>query len=129
MIIVTKRYNSDKEKYIDKYGLHFNEKLYKFALSLMCHANKTTNLTEDQILAMLERFKISLRLNHPYDVYYVANMSYHDFYKSSLKDEEHLALFMKDYLEDEDGYKGLPFCRWLTDMEYKSIEINWKDML
>jgi hypothetical protein len=47
MIIVTKQHNSNKDKYIEKYGPHFNGKLYKFAVSLMHHTNKTTNLTED----------------------------------------------------------------------------------
>lgn len=56
-------------------------------------------------------------------------MAYNDFYGSSLKDEEHLALYVKDYIDDKDGYDGLPFCRWCADMEGKNIRINLDDMI
>lgn len=95
----------------------------------MNHSDKSGNLTWEFVMSILEKYKIDLDTSHPYDIYYVANMGYHDFYKSSIKDDEHLALFIQDYLEDEDGYEGIALCRWLVDMKHKSIEIDWNNMI
>lgn len=131
MVIVIKHcdVHSYKDCYIKKYGYHFNNKLCKYAISLMHHSDKSNNLSWEQVMSMLERYKIQLDTSHPYDIYYVANMGYHDFYKSSIKDEEHLAQFIQDYLDDEDGYEGVSFCRWLADIKHKSIEIDWSAMI
>lgn len=122
MIIIVKCPNEDS--YLENYGPHFNKNLSEFAVSLMCHSNKES-LTLEEIMTILDKYKIKLDSKYLYDIYYTANMGYHDFYKSSIKDEEHLALFIKDYLEDEDGYEGIAFYRWLTDMKHKSVKINW----
>lgn len=129
MVIIVKRCDKNlcsKNLYIEKYGHHFNDKLSQYAVSLMNHSNKAT-LSFNQVLDMLEKYGIEP--TSLYDAFYVANMGYHDFYKSSIKDEEHLAQFVKDYLEDEDGYEGIAFCRWLTDMCNKSKEIDWDNMI
>ncbi len=118
-----------KDSYIKEHGYHFNKKLCEFALSQMNHSDKSGNLTWEFVMSILEKYKIDLDTSHPYDIYYVANMGYHDFYKSSIKDDEHLALFIQDYLEDEDGYEGIALCRWLVDMKHKSIEIDWNNMI
>jgi hypothetical protein len=52
-----------------------------------------------------------------------------DFLGSSIKDEEHLALYVKDVIEDVDGYDGLVFNRWYADMVRKGIPIDWEEML
>lgn len=129
MVIIVKHCNENlcsKNLYIEKHGYHFNDKLSKYAVSLMKHSNKST-LSFNQVLDMLEKYGIEP--TNLQDAFYVANMGYHDFYKSSIKDEEHLAQFVKDYLEDEDGYEGIAFCRWLSDMKYKANKINWDDMI
>lgn len=127
MIIVVNCQNAGKDSYIKKYGYHFNSKLCKFALSLMHHSSKSENLSWEYVMSMLDKYKIDIEPS--YDAYYVANMGYHDFYKSSIKDDEHLALFIQDYLKDEDGYEGISFCRWLADVEHKSLEIDWNSMI
>lgn len=132
MIVVVKnncKNSKGLDNYIEKYGNHFNSKLCQFALSLMNHSDKPDALTLDQVMTMLEKYKVHLDIKYPYDIYYVANMGFHDFYKSSIKDDEHLALFIKDYLEDEDGYEGVPFCRWLADIKHKDTDVNWEEML
>lgn len=52
-----------------------------------------------------------------------------DFVNSSIIDDRHLCLYVKDIIDDIDGYDGLPFARWLTDVEHKAITIDWQDML
>ena len=60
---------------------------------------------------------------------YVANMAKADYYKSSIIDESHLALFLKDYIDDPDGYDGLPFTRFYADCIGSGTPIMWDDML
>lgn len=120
MIIICKH-----QDYLSKYGKHFNEELCKYAISLMDHDKKA--LSKEQVDKILNN-KIPEK-NKLWDYVFVTNMAYNDFYGSSLKDEEHLALYVKDYIDDKDGYDGLPFCRWYTDMEGKNICINLDDMI
>ena len=43
---------------------------------------------------------------------------------SSVPDEQRLALFVKDYVDDPDGYEELPFTRFYSDCIGKGIPIN-----
>lgn len=52
-----------------------------------------------------------------------------DYLGSSVQDEQHVALFVKDYLDDPDGYKGLPFTRYYADTEALGLPIIWEDMM
>lgn len=123
MIIVRKQY---KQKYLDKYGEHFNEKLSNYATSLMCHSSKTI-LNKLQVEQLLKTNNI--KVSNFYDALYVANMAYMDYYGSSIVDETHLALFIKDFIQDEDGYESKPFQHWVIDMKNKNINIDWNNMI
>lgn len=120
MIIIYK-----KPDYFSKYGKHFNEKLCKYAISLMEHHKQPLN--KEQINRILNN-KIPEN-NKLWDYVFVANMAYNDFYNSSIEDERHLALYIKDYIDDEDGYEGLPFCRWYADIKAKNINVDLNDMI
>jgi len=52
-----------------------------------------------------------------------------DFFGSSIIDDKHLALYVKDVIDDVDAPDGLVFNRWYADMSYMGIAINWEDML
>lgn len=52
-----------------------------------------------------------------------------DYFGSSIKDEQHLALFVKDYIDDSDGYDTIAFTRFYADCIGKGIIINWEDMI
>ena len=115
------------KKYLLQFGKHFNEKLYNFAISLMDHGKKS--LQKNQIDSILKANDITLDRQFGWDYVFVANMAYNDFFESSIKDEQHLALFIKDYIDDADGYDELPFSRWIADMSYKNIQIDWNSMI
>ena len=48
---------------------------------------------------------------------------------SSIADEHHMALYIKDVVDDVDAPDGLIFNRWYADMCYKGIAIPWYDMI
>lgn len=131
MIIITTNKNpyeenySTMEDYIKVHGKHFSEKMCEFAISNMGH-NKG-KLTKEEIDSILNN-KIP-KNNKEWDYVFVANMAFNDFYGSSLKDQQSVALYINDYINDEDGYDGLPFCRWYADIREKDIQIDWLEMI
>jgi hypothetical protein len=56
-------------------------------------------------------------------------MGNNDFFGSSIIDEKHLALYVKDVIDDKDGYDGIVFNRWYADMVFQGIPIEWEDMV
>lgn len=114
-------------RYLKYYGYHFNKKLCDFAVSKMKHGKAPINKTKaEEILA---KNGIVLNNNELYDFVYVINMGNNDFLGSSILDERHLALYVKDVIDDEDGYDGIVFNRWYADMVRIGIPIEWDEML
>lgn len=37
----------------------------------------------------------------------------------------HLCLYVKDVIDDVDGYDGIAFNRWYADMCRKGIQVDW----
>ena len=120
--------------YMRHYGPHFNRKLCDFAVSLM---TKTVNGKETPITpisredteAILNRYSVKLKNNQLYDSTYVANMCKADFLGSSISDDQHMAKYIKDVIDDDDAYDGIVFNRWYADMSYTGIAIDWENML
>ena len=52
-----------------------------------------------------------------------------DYLGSSVPNEQYLALFIKDYVDDPDGYNGLPMTRWYADIIGSGTSVIWEDML
>ena len=52
-----------------------------------------------------------------------------DYLGSSVPDEQHLALFVKDYVDDPDGYPELPFTRFYGDCIGTGTPIPWEDVI
>lgn len=116
--------------YLRYYGWHFNKKMCDFAVSkLMKGGVKLTPVEKQSIDVMLQAHSIKLKNNELYDYVYVANMAKADFFGSSITDDAHLAKFIKDYIDDEDGYDGIVFSRWYIDTVKKGTPIDWDEML
>ena len=56
-------------------------------------------------------------------------MAIADYYKSSIPDEQHLALFVKDYIDDIDGNPENIFRKWLVSMDGDGEPIEWSEMI
>jgi hypothetical protein len=52
-----------------------------------------------------------------------------DFFGSSLTSDSQVAMFIRDYIDDEDAYDGMPFSRYYIDTVKKGIPIDWEEML
>lgn len=114
----------DKDDYIQKHGAHFNDKLLEFAINIMKQKHKDfVPMGKESVDKLFAQYKNDL------DYVYIANMCKADYYGSSIKDDEHLALFIKDTIEDDDAYEGRAFYRWYTDMCKQNIDIDWDNMI
>ena len=120
--------------YLRYNGPHFNKKLCQFAVSMMekkvgSTMVKITPYTKENVDQILQRNGIKLEHNQLYDHVYVANMCKADFLGSSVVDENHLAKYVKDVIDDDDAYDGIMFNRWYADMCRKGIAIDWENMI
>lgn len=117
------------EKYIKLYGPHFTKELCTFAVGLMERDNKPIDpfdkLTVDE---KLKRQNITLQYNKLHDAVYVANMCKADFLGESVpNDDWHLCMYIKNVIDDPDGYDGQIFNRWVSDMEGMGISVDWSE--
>ena len=118
---------SSMKRYLKYYGQHFNKKLCQFAVSKMNHGKQP--IPKDKVDEILNKHGVTLEHNELYDHVYVYNMGNNDFLGSSIQDEKHLALYVKDVIDDEDGYDGIVFNRWYADTVTYGIPIEWDEML
>lgn len=127
--------SDDMEEYLSKHGWHFSKKLCDYAVSKMEKKEPSGEsvsfrpLTKEQVDALLKQNNIVLDNDEGYDSCYVANMAKADYYGSSIVGEANLAKFIKDYIDDYDGYEGLPLRRYYSDCEAKGEEIPWAKMI
>lgn len=115
------------KRYLRYYGEHFNKKLCDFAVKRMKHGKQPVQ--KDRVEEILSKHSISLQNNELYDHVYVFNMGNNDFMGSSIADEKHLALYVKDVIDDADGYDGIVFNRWYADTVHLGIPIDWDEMV
>ena len=117
-------------KYLMHNGWHFNKSLCDFAISLMRkHGKKLDPISKENVDKLLEQHKIELNNNVGYDYVFVANMCKADYYGSSITDDRHVALYIKDTIDDEDAADGTTMRRWYATMVANGIMVDWDDSL
>ena len=85
-------------------------------------------LSREEVDNLLQRYNVTIDNKYGYDYVFAANMGKADYLGSSVVDETHLAMFVKDYVDDPDGYPELPFTRFYADCIGKGISIDWEDL-
>lgn len=108
--------------YLRYYGPHFNKKLCEFACSNLPYKD----CTKEKIESMLKSHGIQLDNAKMYDHVYVANWCKSVFYGSSIADEKHFVLFLKDVFDKEGD---LVFNRWYADAAKRGIPVEWEEMI
>ena len=108
--------------YLRYYGEHFNKKLCDFACSNL--GKKDYN--KEKLDVLLQTNKIQIPNAKLHDAVYIANWCKCNLYGSSISDEKHLILFIKDMFEKEGD---LIFNRWYADMAKRGIPIDWEEMI
>ena len=126
----------DMRIYLSHYGWHFNKQACEFAVSLMKRKNPTTGklekieaYTKEQVDEMLKKYNVAIEDKSNYDYVYVANMCKADYLKSSIIDDQHLALYVKDTIDDPDAGDGVTMRRWYATMVANGEMVEWSEML
>ena len=119
------------EEYIDQYGAHFNKKLYEWAVSMMRDRNgsRIPPMTKEQASEFLKAHGVTLKNDKGYDAAYTMQMAKADYMGSSITDDSHLAMFVRDYLDDPDGSKTTAFDHFVVDCRAKEEPIFWDELL
>lgn len=116
--------------YLRHNGWHFNKSLCNFAVSLMKKNGKQLEpISKENVDKLLSQNKIQLDNNVGYDYVFVANMCKADYYGSSITDDKHVALYIKDTIDDEDASDGTTMRRWYATMVANGILVDWDDSL
>lgn len=129
------KFPSGMEEYLSNYGWHFNKAMCEWACSKMYKTdaigkrNYITPWSKEEVDSLLKKYNITLNNKIGYDYVFAANMCKADYMGSSIMDEQHVALFIKDYVDDKDGYLELPFTRFYADCVGSGCPIDWGDML
>lgn len=85
--------------------------------------------TKDKVDELLSKNGVKLEKAVGLDYVYVANMGLSDYYKSSIPDEQHLALYVKDVVDDVDMADGTIMRRWYAGMVAAGEVIDWSEMM
>lgn len=125
---------SGMKEYLSYYGWHFSRKMCQWASSRMYkdvngkkeYIKPYTRETFDELL---QTYNQKVRDVKGYDDVYIANMCKADFLGSSIRGEDDLIKYVKDVIEDPDGYDGMPFTRFYADCVGSGTAIIWEDML
>lgn len=119
------------EEYTDQFGCHFNKKLYEWAVSMMKdrNGNRIQPMQKEQVTEFLRVNGVTLKNDKGYDAAYVHAMAKADYYGSSISDDIHLALFVRDFLDDPDGTKTKAFDHFVVDCRAKGEPIFWETFM
>lgn len=126
----------EMKAYLRNYGFSFSKKACDYAVSLMKKENPSTKKEEkieawskEQVDEMLKKYNVTLENNVGYNATYVANMLKADMFKSSIVDEQRLALGVKDIIDDYDASPRLVFKKWITHMDDSGTPIEWSELI
>ena len=119
------------ETYLSYYGHHFSKAMCEWAVSNMTDRNgKPVKMkSREEVRNILSNNGVKLENDKAYDAVFVFHMGMSDYYGSSVQGEDRLAKYVKDVLDDVDGYEGIAFTRFVADCNGKGEPIIWEEMM
>ena len=129
-------YNTpDKAAYLAENGWHFNKRACEDAVRMMKRkgpsgkAEPLDPWNKEQVDELLQKYGIKLENKIGHDYVYVANMAKADFFKSSLPDEQKVAQYVKDVVDDVDAADGEIFIGWYAKAIARRMPVDWGSWL
>lgn len=119
------------DAYLASYGWHFSKAMCDWAVSMMRdrNDNPVAKKTKEQVDTLLQQQGITLKNDKGYDKVFVYHMGASDYLGDSITDDAHLARYVRNVLDDRDGYDGIAFTRFLADCNGKGVPVIWEDMI
>lgn len=121
----------DMRAYLKAYGWHFNKALCEEAVMNMTgrDGKPLQIIGKEEVEKIMEQHGIKLKNNVGYDAVYVFNMAMADYYGSSLTDKQHVAMFVRDYLDDPDGTPTRALDEYVGRCIGAGTPVMWEDVL
>jgi hypothetical protein len=121
--------SEDFMKYVNKHGYHFNDTLATSACQAMENADGSYHIwTPAEIKQALGMMSFNNRNNCTIgDLTYLANMAYADFYPKVIGNVDGCLGYAISIADDPDGYEGIVFMRYLSDVIGKEIKVKWSN--
>ena len=120
------------DAYLASHGYHFSKPMLEWAVGMMRdqQGGKISVVEKQKLDEKLKAYGITLENDKGYyDAVYVWCMGKADYLGSSIIDENHLARFVKDYVDDKDGAKTRAFDEFYIKTVALGIDIPWEDMI
>lgn len=119
------------DAYLSHYGWHFNKALCEWAVGQMRDKNeeKIPMKSKEKVESLLHTYGVEIENDRGYDKVFVYHMGVSDYLGDSVPDDAHLARYVKNVLDDKDGYDGIALTRFLADCNGKGIPVIWEDMI
>lgn len=117
------------DAYIEKHGYHFTDELAVYASKNLSNVDGETrhhwepHHVQEKLNVNTWLLPDNVTLG---DVTYLANMYYSDFFPQILATEILCIKAAHKMAFDPDGYEGMIFCRWLTDVAGRQLDIPWE---
>ena len=119
------------DAYLSSYGHHFSKRMCEWAVSKMrdMTGNRVKMKTKEQVDSIIKAHGVEIENDYGYDSVFVYHMGVSDYLGSSIIDEKHLVMYIKDTLDDRDGYDGIAFDRFIADCSGKGVPIIWEEVI
>lgn len=122
---------SEMRAYLRAYGWHFNKALCEDAVKKMKSRDgkEYQPMSKEDVEELMKQYNIKLKNDAGYDAVYVFNMAMADYYGSSITDKQHVAMFVRDYLDDPDGTPTRALDEYVGRCIGAGTPIMWEDVL
>ena len=120
------------DAYLSAHGHHFSKPMLEWAVGMMRdRKDKKISVPEKKTLdEQMKAYGIEIRHSEGYyDSLYAWCMAKADYLGSSIADDVHHALFVKDYMDDPDGNPTRAFDEFYINCIAKGIDIPWADVI
>lgn len=120
------------DAYLANHGRHFSKPMLEWAVGMMedRKGNKVDVVDRKKFDELMKVYNQTLKHNEGYyDGPYVWCMAKSDYLGSSVIDEQHLAMYVKDYIDDIDGNPTRAFDEFYINCVAKGIDIPWEDLI
>lgn len=93
------------------------------------NGNKVDFVEKEQVTEILRRNNVTDLPEMGYDIPFVFLRKKSDSLGGSIPDEAHLAMAVKEFFMDKDGYETMAFDEFLAKMNAKGVSVPWEDLL
>lgn len=126
----------EMRNYLTMYGFHFNRKAFEMAVKKLRRKDAASGkmlqvvpIPKEKVDEVMTSMNVALEHNNLYDAAYLYNKAKAKFFGSSIADDKHVCLHVKDILDDPAGSDELPFRFWLQEMVALGTPVDWDSLV